>query len=490
MTTDEASSSELAGFCPPELAEREYCISEPESRTDAANGKRFARDHSGRVRYCPELDSWLAWDSRRWVVGSVVEVEQLAKQTADAIWQEISPHLNQAGHEGQYQLLRFGNYSNSARGLGAMLKTARSEPALVVKPETLDAHPWLLNVENGTIDLRTGELLPHDRSHLLTKVAPVSYNPYAKCPRWDRFVREIMAGDLELVGFLRRFAGYALTGSGREHKIPIFHGYGSNGKSRFIEIIRAVMGTDYSTSLPLGMLISKKQGTHYSELEVLRGMRFADTSETEQGRSFNEALLKALVSEDNIQSRGHYEKFSQYRPPKIILATNHKPEIKGVDSGIWRRVAIVPFSVRFWDPDKGETGPPTLEQDKQLPEKLLAELPGILAWCVRGCLEWQSDGLKMPESVIAATDSYRAENDHVVAFIQQRCILKPGARVQGSALFKAYDLWCGHNGCDPLTETKFGTRLTRDGFPSKPGPGNKYKERHGIGLLHTGPEGA
>ncbi|MFN3763256.1 MAG: phage/plasmid primase, P4 family, partial [Anaerolineae bacterium] len=323
----------------------------------------------------------------------------------------------------------------------------------------------------GTIDLRSGELRPHNPDDLITKIAPVDYIPDAQAPTWEAFLHRIMDGNERLIAFLQRAVGYSLTGDTSERVLFILYGTGANGKTTFLETLRALLG-DYGIQAPADTLLVGRENAVPNDIARLRGARFIAVSEISEGRRLAEVLVKSLTGRDTITARFLYSEFFEFRPEgKIWLATNHKPIIRGTDKAIWDRIRLIPFTVTI----------PEAEQDKHLVEKLKRELPGILAWAVRGCLEWQTSGLGVPEEVRSATEAYRAEMDVIGAFIADRCILSAGARVKAGDLYEAYRKWCEENKEEPLNKIAFGLRLAERGLVSERDMHARYWR--GIGLL-------
>jgi putative DNA primase/helicase len=380
--------------------------------------------------------------------------------------------------------------SEDARRINAMIELARSEPGIAIKPEDLDRDPWLFNCSNGTLDLRSGKLREHRRDDLLTKLCPTPYEPEATCPLWEKTLSTIFAENASLVDYLRRLCGYCLTGTTGEQILPIFWGEGSNGKSLVFEVVRFVLGTEY-VGVGANELLGSGNGNyepHPTYLADLFGRRLVTLAETREGGRLNEAQIKKLTGGDRIKARGMREDFWEFTPThKIWLATNHKPDVRGTDHGIWRRLRLLPFTVRFWDPDKRETGPEHLRADKGLPDKLKAEASGILAWMVRGCLEWQAGGLNEPEEVQIATSEYRGEQDVIAAFIRDRCQVDPEYECRAGDLYAAYRQWheaSGESG-KPMSGRRFGEELPKKGYPKKTSNGRWYE---GIQVVPTQPE--
>ncbi|AEG14986.1 phage/plasmid primase, P4 family [Desulfofundulus kuznetsovii DSM 6115] len=446
-----------------------------EHLTDLGNARRLVARYGQDLRYCHPWGKWLVWTGKGWKVDETGAVLRLAKETVRNIYAEAAAEPDEKARQ---RIVDHALRSESAGRIKAMVALAESEPGIPVLPAELDRDPWLLNVLNGTIDLRTGELRPHRREDMLTKIAPVEYDPQAKCPRWEQFLNEIMDGNRNLMGFLQRAVGMSLTGDTSEHVLFILHGSGRNGKSTFLNTLLALLG-DYGMTAAPDLLMAKQNDRHPTELADLFGKRLVVSIESDEGRRLAESLIKQLTGGDKIKARRMREDFWEFSPShKLWLATNHKPRVRGTDVAIWSRLKLIPFAVTF----------PEDKQDKQLAKKLLAELPGILRWAVEGCLTWQRDGLGVPEEVKAATESYRQEQDVLAAFLNECCIINPLAKVAARNLYKAYVDWCGENGEHPLAQRNFGMRLAERGFVSKKGTAGRYFWE-GIGLRESGVSG-
>ncbi len=417
---------------------------------DAA--RYFARLYGDQVRYCAKAGGWLVWDGRRWKLDDDGSICRLAGQCTDRIADSANgiDDLDE-----RKKLLSFAIALRKRRGIENVVALAASLEGIAIgNPERFDADQWLLNVENGTIDLRTGELRTHDRNDLITKLVDIRYDPKAQCARWEQFLDEIFAGDADTIDFVQRATGYSLTGCTREHAFLVLYGSGANGKSSLLGTIGQVLG-DYGLSAAPETFVDRQAGSATNDLARLRGMRFVSAIETSEGRALAESFVKAVTGGDRISARFLYTEFFDFEPAfKLWLGTNHKPVIKGGDEGIWRRVRLVPFEQRF----EGE------HCDPDLRVKLDAELPGILAWAVRGCLEWQQRGLKPPASVTDATAAYRSEMDSFAGFLDERCGIEADAHVSAGELYSAYRSWAEGVGEKPLSQKWLSIRLAERGF--------------------------
>jgi putative DNA primase/helicase len=416
--------------------------------TDLGNAERFAAHHGEDVRYCYPWGKWLVWTGARWKRDDSGRVHRLAKDTVRGIYREAGDTEDEGSRK---ELARHATRSESEPKIRAMLELAKSE--LPISPDELDADPWLLNAENGTVDLRTGELRDHRREDLITKLAPTAYDPTAAAPAWGRFLERVLPGE-DLQAFVQRASGYSATGDTSEQVMLINHGTGNNGKSTFQEAIVSALG-EYSMRAPTEMLMAKRSSGVPNDVARLKGARFVTASETEEGRRLAESLVKDLTGQDTISARFMRAEFFDFRPThKLWLSTNHKPEIRGTDNAIWRRIRLIPWEVIV----------PPAERDRKLPERFRGELPGILAWIVRGCLEWHRIGLRAPEEVRRATIEYRAEMDVLAGFLEECCVVDERERSYSRELYTAYKRWSEDSGERPESQKRFAGRLSERGF--------------------------
>lgn len=416
--------------------------------TDTGNAERLVQAFGRDLHYVPTWKAWLTWSGRHWEADELGRVHQMAKATARSLYATASEAEDR---EARAKLVAHATRSESNRALGAMLDLAWHEPEIAVCTDDLDVDPWLLNAANGTIDLRTGELLPHRRDDRITKVIDATYSRTAECPTWLAFLDKIFAGDHALIAFVQRAVGYSLTGRIDEQVMFLPWGTGANGKTTFLETINALLGA-YAETLKSEALTGTNVGNGpRDDIAALRGARFIAAAETGEGRRLDETLVKQLTGGDSISARFMYSKLFTFRPTgKIWMATNHRPVIKGSDHAIWRRILLIPFVVTI----------PDAEKDLDLPAKLRAELEGILAWAVRGCLAWQQVRLSPPPAVRQSTDDYRDEQDVFGQFITDHCVVDARATVSSAALFAAYTQWSAAQGeYRTLDQRLFGMRL-------------------------------
>lgn len=419
--------------------------------------KRFSIEHGQSVFYVHAWKHWIYWDGQRWNRDDCGYIESLAKRTVERILLEAAQTANK-------NAVNYALRMASARGIAAILKLAES--SLPIDYQKLDSNQWLLNCSNGTIDLRTGELNPHSPRDLITKLCPIEYDPSANKTVWNKFLKSLFDSQ-EDIEFLRRLIGYCLTGDVSEQSIVILWGDGSNGKSVFVEALLGTFGRDFSMTAAPELLLESNSNRHPTEQADLFGQRLVVASETDSGRRLAEATVKTLTGGDRIRARRMREDFWEFNPThKIMLLTNHKPRVIGTDHGIWRRLRLIPFEKRFWDPDKGESGLPELKADKRLSDKLRECQAGILTWAVEGCLEWQKVGLGTSLSISRATEEYRNESDVMARFVEECCITQTGKKVQALVLREALNRFCDENG-DEMPSPKEAAKWLEGKFKKK-----------------------
>jgi putative DNA primase/helicase len=351
-----------------------------------------------------------------------------------------------------------------------------------VTSEAWDRDPWQFACPNGVIYLRTGEIHPGRPEQFIRTGSPVAWqNITTPAPSWDNFLLQIFAEDQELVFYVQRLFGYAMTGLSVEHVLPIFWGQGRNGKGTLVETIEGILGPyahkgKAETLLDVGRTATR--GSADADTLSFRGKRFVYVSETNDGRRFNAGLVKELVGGDTLNARGPYERRpTTFRPTHtLFLLTNNKPHAPADDFAFWERVHLIPFKWSFVDRDPA--APNERRADKNLPERLKEEASGILAWLVRGCLAWQQQGLNPPACVIEATKAYQKDEDIIAQFIDDCCEVAPHLHAQAKPFFEAFRSWCDQNGQKPLNQKRFGIEM-KQRFDSESGRNVHYI---GIGL--------
>jgi putative DNA primase/helicase len=441
----------------------------PLMRTDMGNATRLVQRHGKNLRYIHEFKKWVVFHTVRWLFDEDGAVMRMAKDTARSIFAEAAKAKNP---EEQKQLAAWAAASQSLAKASAMIELAKSEPGVPIASCQLDRDPFLLGVQNGVVDLRTGQSRQAQRDDYITKMAHVDYIQGATCPTWEKFLSRIFSEKTALIDYMQRALGYSLTGDTGEQVIFLPHGGGANGKSTLLDTIRTIMG-DYATTSSTDLLMTKQAGAATNDVARLRGARLVATIETEDGRRMAEGLVKQLTGGDMIAARFLFAEFFEFKPQfKIWLAANHKPVIRGDDYAIWRRIHLIPFTV---------TIPPD-QRDKSLTARLIAESAGILQWLIRGCLEWRRIGLTPPSEVLAATAEYKTEMDVFGKWIEECCLIAAHATAKGGALYASYKHWIDENGGFPLSSNRFATKLGERGFCKEKSGFVVYR---GIGILDT-----
>ncbi|ODA36727.1 phage/plasmid primase, P4 family [Planctopirus hydrillae] len=427
-------------------------VSAEYGQTHAANGIRFHLRYKEQAMFITQWDKWYVWDGTRWKMDSGnCQVERLAAEMAASLFDEAGA-ISEA--EPDKRAISFAKSSSNSSGINATVRHARG--LLSVSFDELDNHPYLLNCSNGIVDLRTGGISPHDRKLLITQLCPIAFRPDATAPRFLRFVEEIFPNHPDVPGYIQRLVGYCLTGDGKEHIFPVWQGEGSNGKSTLAEVLRFTFGDDYSAQIPASTLLVKHGESHPTELTVFHKKRLVIASETPEGATLNESMVKQITGGDTITARRMREDFWEFKPThKTILLTNPKPRIKGTDNAIWRRVQMIPFTRTFSNEEK----------DASLPDELKGEAEGILAWAVQGCRDWQEHGLQPPEVICEATQSYRHDENIVGRFIEERCLTGQNVyRVTFANLYEDYRKWASKNGEAEISGKAFSGKLKALGF--------------------------
>src|SRR5262245_33882541 len=337
----------------------------------------------------------------------------------------------------------------SRKKVAAVEHLARADQRLVITADELDADQWVLNTPHGTLDLRTGKLRAHSPDDKLTKITGAAPDKSCPTPVWDTFLARVTNNDQELIAFLKRVVGYALTGLTREHALFFLYGRGANGKSTFINVLLDCLG-DYHRAAPIETFTASNSDHHPTDLAGLRGARLVTTTETEEGRRWAESKIKTLTGGDKISARFMRQDFFEYTPQfKLLIAGNHKPGLRSVDEAIRRRFHLIPFTVTI----------PPGERDPDLPAKLQGELPGIMMWAVEGCLEWQTDGLAPPKTVSDATVAYLDAEDVIAAWMEECGERDPNGWESYANLFASWAQWAVKNGEHIGSQKQFIGRL-------------------------------
>lgn len=456
------SLAELAGAAPVTIPE----TADPlpgEPKTELGYAKRLIAVYGDRLRYIPMWKRWLVWDGTRWahdVTGQSARwMKAIARRiTADALAVE-DPQARKAA-------LSVARRGESAAGVNGALTLAGTEEGIALTPDALDADAALLNCANGTLDLHTGQLRPHDPADLLTKMTGAAYDPAADGPAFTAFLGRVQPG-ADMRGYLARLIGHALEGKVLEHILPIFHGDGANGKGTFTGAILAALG-DYADAADPDLLNARTFDAHPTGVADLFGLRLAVLHESDYGRRLAEGTVKRLTGGDRLKARRMREDFWHFEPSHtFVMLTNHKPVVTGQDEGIWRRLRLVPWDVVI----------PPEERDDRLGDRLRLESDHVLAWLVAGYQDWRARGFADPEQVTEATAAYRAGSDDLGRFLEQQTITGPNFHARSSELFAAWSKWCGAEGIESGTNKAFTEQLQNRGYDTK---------RSRVGMIWTG----
>jgi putative DNA primase/helicase len=419
--------------------------------TDTTNAYRLFKEYGKGIRYNALWKKWVVWNGSRWEMDDGYLIHDRGLQMIRGIYREL---LNTSDWRERLEIEKHAMQSESARRRKAVIEVASWIPELNLKTDDLDGDPWLFNVKNGTIDLRTGEIREHKQEDYITRIANVEYDKAAECPVWRKFIMEIMDYNTDLIRFIQTAAGWAITGDTSEQTMFILFGTGANGKSTFLNTIMNLLG-DYAIATPTETFMRKTGEQIGNDLARLRGTRFVTTMEADYGRKLAEPLIKQITGNDKMTARFLYGEFFNFTPTfKIFMATNHKPVIKGTDYGIWRRIKLIPFTTRI----------PEEKQDKHLEMKLREEASGILNWLLEGAARWKREKLKAPAAVLKATDDYRGEMDVIGNFMKERTIQQQGNSIRVRELFKAYQEWCVENNEHIVSERFLSLRLQEMGY--------------------------
>ncbi|EJV41779.1 phage/plasmid primase, P4 family [Bacillus toyonensis] len=437
----------------PEPSGREFNL------TDVGNAERVADMYGNRIRNVHS--NWFTWDGKRWKSGGENDVRNLITDCFRKLAIEC------IGDEDKKHILKHALKCEGASARDNMMKEMK--PKLAAEMSDFDSNKYLLNLENGVLDLKTGVLKPHNMSFMMTKLSDVRYDKNATCPNWLNYLKTTIRDDngetdYELIDYLQKLVGYSLTGDTTEQGIYFLFGDGRNGKSVFINMIQKLLG-EYSANAETSSFVkTNSSGGANSDIARLCGSRFVASSEIEDGKSLDEQLVKKITGCEPITARFMYKDFFDFIPEfKIVFATNYKPNIKGGDNGIWRRVKLIPFTYVI----------PKEDVDYYLEDKLSLEMSGILNWALEGCIKWQKERLIEPKRVKDATNSYKEESDPILPFIDEMCFSDNSVKTTAKKIFEEYKTWCYRNDEEALGKQTFYNKLNSKGFIKRKGPGNK-----------------
>lgn len=451
-------------------------IFEAEELTDLGNARRLAAAHGHELRYCHTRDEWFIWDTHRWALDDTGEIHRKAAQVIkrfEALLDQIAANSENLENyrrfksdvwKGYEQGKRPGTFAlqmQSQRSIEAMISLARNVPPIPVRRGDLDRDPWLLTVENGTLDLRTGDLRPHAQTDLCTMLAPVTYEPYASSTVWMKFLERVVP-DLDVRLFIQEALGSSLTGCPPDHIFFLF-GNTKTGKGTMLRAVSGVMG-DYAHTARYQSFIQDKYDSgsqHREDLVAMAGKRFVVASEVQENKAMAEALIKGLTGRDTQRARTLHQKSFEFKPTmKIWIGTNFHLRVSAEDDAIWERLIQIPFE-QFIPPD---------ERDPALDEHLADEhaKSAILAWMVQGCLRWYDRGrvFAVPEVIKQTLQKYRDEMDPLKEFLDDACATSPTMWEMAGTLYGAYKDFAERRRERPVSQQRFGRILAKKGFAS------------------------
>ena len=419
---------------------------------DTGNALRFRDANAGLIHYNHVDGCWIYWDGVRWASDENGEI----KRRADKMLADMAKDLKEMQDDPAYNAYKKHlSRSRSHRGKEGFIAEARHLEGVPVLPSEMDRAGNAFNVRNCLISLKTGKTAEHDKKYMISKLAPVTYDENAKCPRWDRFIEEITCGDKSLQLYLQRMIGYCMTAYTKEQCMFFLYGNGSNGKSVFVDTIAYMLGEYAASCQPETVMMRDRNNTARGDLARLKGARMVVTSEPNDGCRLDEGIVKQMTggTENKLTARILYWREYEFSPEfKIVMSTNYKPVIKGTDNGIWRRVRLIPFTAEFTKENR----------DPQLTEKLRRELPGILNWAIAGAVGWCKEGLPPCAIIDEAGQEYRSEMDRVQQFLDDCTTRSESSSTQASTLYKCYKAWCSEQGDRfPVGSTKFFMELKR-----------------------------
>lgn len=441
------------------------------------SGKRWVADEGEVYRYACRLSAIIekeaaTWDAKalaaaRVSMGAEITLDWLVGMASDRKLAKELPDDSLRALQVAAALRKWAAKSEMKATIDAAVGLAKR--LLSVDEALLDQDPWALNCANGTVDLRTGALRPHDPGDLITKLVGLDYDPSATAPLFVAVLAQVTMEEgrktQPLAEFLQRWFGYCATGSTREQKFVVHHGSGRNGKSTVLDSVAEVLG-DYAGTAAPGILVSSGKDRHPTEIADLFGRRMVTAHETGEGGALREDFVKQATGSDRLKARFMRADFFEFNPThKLQLLTNHKPVIKGQDEGIWRRVLLFPYTARFGSPEEVAAGQATHLRDTRVAEHLAREWQGILSWIVRGAVAWFSDGLNPPDAVLAASKDYQTEQDRILQFVRECCEVgveyETPLTGEFGGLYSAYGQWCREGGIRGLSKIRFTQELER-----------------------------
>jgi putative DNA primase/helicase len=429
---------------------------------------RFFHDrYVDKLIFVRGRDKWLHWNDQtaQWVWCDLGEHIQAAKQAVLELYHQCCLRAAQNPDKGPKLIGEIAGLQRKLR-IDAMLELAKSEDGMSKTYATLDAHPELLGVRNGIVDLRTGCLQPNAPSMYVTKHINIDYSESATCPKFQSFLLDVFKGDTATIDAVHRLSGLTLTGRADEEVIVFCVGTGANGKSIFGNVMSSVFGS-YAVTAPTSLLAARRADDHgaRSDLAMLNGARLVSINELPGGMMLDETVTKQLAGREPISARFLHKEFFTFLPSFTPwVRTNHRPIVKGTDNGIWRRLVIVPFR-RTFTPE---------EQDTALPTKLQSEVEGILAWLVQGAGIYLKTGLRNSPAMSRELAQYRNDSDLLGEFLTEKTLLEPSAEVKSSELYDQYKFWCERSGLKPVSKRALSEQLSERGFGKRKSGSDRF----------------
>lgn len=403
----------------------------------------FSQRHADNLRYVASWGKWLEWTGQKWEAEDTLREQYYARDVCIEASEALAAHQPTDAKK-----------ISTDRVIRSVVNIARYDRRHAATAAQWDKDAWTINTPGGTVDLRTAEIRPHDPDDHITKITGCAPDWDMPTPVFDRFLDQVTQGDRDIANFLKRVFGYALTGDTREHSLFFLYGTGGNGKGTLLNTITGIV-SEYGRTAPIETFTDSQSDRHPTELAMLRGARLVTAQETKEGRRWDESRIKSLTGGDPIAARFMHRDFFEFTPQfKLIVAGNHKPGLRSVDEAIRRRLKLIPFKARI----------PREDRDLALPEKLRSEWPGILAWMIDGCMEWQESGLEPPPVIAQATDAYLEGEDDIGSWIEDRCTIDGDAFERRSDLYSNYTSWAESEGIRAVGAKRFYQAMEDRGY--------------------------
>lgn len=427
-------------------------IIDPSATTDLSNAKRFVQLHQRNIRYVPLWNCWMVWDNKRWVEkkkdGQLVPlVEEMIRELEREATTTTSEKLKD-------KLLKHANQTESENRIMACIRLAASQPEIQASPDDFDKDKYLINFQNGTVNLHTRQLREFRREDMITRICTVPYIPETPYPNWLAFMHLIFEGDESVIEYMQKFVGMAFTGDVSEELFHVLYGTAGTGKTTFMNTLNNILGGQYFKNAAVETILKRGQKSIANDIARLQGARIVWANEPEFNDILTEAKIKKLTSKERMLGEMKYREPAEFEPEySLILSSNHKPIIRGTDEGLRRRVRLIPFNVKIVE-----------GKDIHFLEKLKPEMEGIIEWVLEGCIKWQKDGLNPPEKILEATDEYHQEMDRLAEFFNLYIIKDPQARTPHILLYTVYKIWAEYSGVMVMSERAFTQMMIERGF--------------------------